>query len=231
MKLLALETATEACSVAVLVDGEVHERFEIAPRRHAELALPWAGQLLAEVGVAKSQLDAIAVGRGPGAFTGVRLAIAIAQGIALALDRPLLPVSTLAALAMRAPGNGDVLAAIDARMGEVYWAPFELRDGEAVALAGEQVSKPEAVSIDGEDWHGVGTGFAAQDGQLATRLAAQLATVDAATLPHAADIARLAVFACQRGQAVPPERLEPAYLRNNVALTLAEQVELRARKG
>ena len=78
MKLLALETATEACSVAVLVDGEVHERFEIAPRRHAELALPWAGQLLAEVGVAKSQLDAIAVGRGPGAFTGVRLAIAIA---------------------------------------------------------------------------------------------------------------------------------------------------------
>ena len=114
MKLLALETATEACSVAVLVDGEVHERFEIAPRRHAELALPWAGQLLAEVGVAKSQLDAIAVGRGPGAFTGVRLAIAIAQGIALALNRPLLPVSTLAALAMRAPGNGDVLAAIDA---------------------------------------------------------------------------------------------------------------------
>ena len=231
MKLLALETATEACSVAVLVDGEVHERFEIAPRRHAELALPWAGQLLAEVGVAKSQLDAIAVGRGPGAFTGVRLAIAIAQGIALALNRPLLPVSTLAALAMRAPGNGDVLAAIDARMGEVYWAPFELRDGEAVALAGEQVSKPEAVSVDGEDWHGVGTGFAAQDGQLATRLAAQLATVDAAALPHAADIARLAVFACQRGQAVPPERLEPAYLRNNVALTLAEQVELRARKG
>ena len=73
--------------------------------------------------------------------------------------------------------------------------------------------------------------FAAQDGQLATRLAAQLATVDAAALPHAADIARLAVFACQRGQAVPPERLEPAYLRNNVALTLAEQVELRARKG
>ena len=96
MRLLAFETATEACSVAVLVDGETHERFEIAPRRHAELALPWAGQLLAEAGVSKSQIDAIAVGRGPGAFTGVRLAIAIAQGIALALDRPLLPVSTLA---------------------------------------------------------------------------------------------------------------------------------------
>ena len=116
MKLLALETSTEACSVAVWIDGEVRERFELAPRRHAELALPWAEQLLAEAGIAKSQLDAIAVGRGPGAFTGVRLAIAIAQGIALALDRPVLPVSTLAALAMRAQGD-RIIAAIDARMG------------------------------------------------------------------------------------------------------------------
>ena len=104
MRLLAIETATEACSVAVLVDGAVIERFEIAPRRHTELVLPWADALLAEAGIAKSQLDAIAVGRGPGAFTGVRLAIALAQGIALALDRPLLPVSTLAALAMQASG-------------------------------------------------------------------------------------------------------------------------------
>ena len=98
MKLLAFETSTEACSVALWLDGAVHERFELAPRRHAELALPWAEQLLAEAGVAKSQLDAIATGRGPGAFTGVRLGVAIAQGIALALDRPVLPVSTLATL-------------------------------------------------------------------------------------------------------------------------------------
>ena len=130
MKLLALETATEACSVAVLVDGELRERFDIAPRRHAELALPWAEALLADAGVAKSQLDAIAVGRGPGAFTGVRLAIALAQGIALALDRPLVPVSTLAVLASQVPpppviaGEGGcdigvphrILAAIDAKI-------------------------------------------------------------------------------------------------------------------
>ncbi len=233
LNLLAIETSTEACSVALWRDGEVFERFDIAPRRHAELTLPWVDAVLAQAGIAKTALDAIAVGVGPGAFTGVRLGVSLAQGMALALGLPAIGISTLAALAMRAAaGDGSrVVAAIDARMGEVYWAPFELRDGEAVALAGEQVSKPEAVSIDGEDWHGVGTGFAAQDGQLATRLAAQLATVDAAALPHAADIARLAVFACQRGQAVPPERLEPAYLRNNVALTLAEQVELRARKG
>ena len=106
MNLLAFELSTEACSVALWVDGDVRERHEIAPRRHAELALPWAEALLAEAGIAKSQLDAIAVGRGPGAFTGVRLGVAIAQGIALALDRHAVPVSTLAALAMRSVALG-----------------------------------------------------------------------------------------------------------------------------
>src|SRR5690606_41736875 len=106
--------------------GEVRERFEVAPRRHAELALPWAERLLAEAGVARTALDAIAVGRGPGAFTGVRLGVAIAQGIALALDLPVAPVSTLAAPAT--PAGGDrILAAIDARMGEVYLGAFERR--------------------------------------------------------------------------------------------------------
>lgn len=229
MRLLAFETATEACSVAVLVDGAVHERFEIAPRRHAELSLPWAERLLAEAGVAKSQLDAIAVGRGPGAFTGVRLAIAIAQGIALALDRPLLPVSTLAALAMRAPGDGKVLAAIDARMGEIYVATFR-REGEGVfASSDEAVVAPADYPLpEGGDWQGVGTGFGAADGRLQARLQGRLASVDATALPHAADVARLGALAYARGEAVAPERIEPAYLRNNVALTIAEQQALRA---
>src|SRR6476620_7505464 len=104
MKLLAFETATEACSVALWIDGRVVERYDLAPRRHAELALPWADALLAEAGIARAQIDAIAVGRGPGAFTGVRLAIALAQGVALGLDRPLVPVSTLEALAFDADG-------------------------------------------------------------------------------------------------------------------------------
>ena len=228
MKLLALETATEACSVALWLDGEVLERFEIAPRRHAELTLPWAEQLLADAGVAKSQLDAIAIGRGPGAFTGVRLAIAIGQGIALALDRPIVPVSTLAALALQAPGP-RVLAAIDARMGEVYSASFELRDGGAVPLDAERVAAPDAVQLiaEGEGWHGVGTGFAAQDHALASRLRPHFASIDANALPHAADVARLGVLAFARGEAVAPELAEPAYLRNNVALTIAEQQALR----
>ena len=227
MKLLAIETATEACSVAVWIDGEVHERFEIAPRRHAELTLPWAEQLLADTGVAKSQLDAIAVGRGPGAFTGVRLAIALAQGIALALDRPLLPVSTLAALAMRAQGD-DIIAAIDAHMGEIYAATFRREGGGVVAGSDERVIAPAEYPLpEGDGWHGAGTGFAAADGLLRARLQGRLASVDAAALPHAADVARLGALAFARGEAVAPERIEPAYLRNNVALTIAEQQALR----
>jgi tRNA threonylcarbamoyladenosine biosynthesis protein TsaB len=228
MKLLAFETATEACSVALWLDGDVHERFEIAPRRHAELSLPWADQLLADAGVKKSQLDAIAIGRGPGAFTGVRLAIAIGQGIALALDRPVVPVSTLAALALQA-GGPRVLAAIDARMGEVYTAAFELRDGDAIAVSEERVCAPDAVSLpdESEDWHGIGTGFAAGDGALALRLRACFTRIDAGALPRAADVARLAAHAYARGDSLAPERVEPAYLRNNVALTIAEQQALR----
>ncbi len=228
MKLLAIETSTEACSIAVLIDGAVIERFEIAPRRHTELALPWAEALLAEAGIVKSQLDAIAVGRGPGAFTGVRLAIALAQGIALALDRPLLPVSTLAALAMRSTGDA-IIAAIDARMGEIYVASFQ-RDGDGVvATSDEIVIAPDVYAPpDRMGWHGVGTGFAAADGALATHLKAQLATVNAAALPHAADIARLGALSFARGEAIAPEHIEPAYLRNNVALTSAEQQALRA---
>ena len=228
MKLLAFELATEACSVALWVDGEVCERFELAPRRHAELALPWAGQLLADAGIARSQLDAIALGRGPGAFTGVRLAIAIGQGIAMALDRPIVPISTLAALALQAPGP-RVLAAIDARMGEVYSARFELRDGDAIALGGERIDAPDAVPLTdpGEGWHGVGTGFDACDGALGKRLSGRLHSIDAAALPHAGDIARLAAPAFARGEAMTPERVEPAYLRNNVALTIREQQALR----
>lgn len=232
MKLLAFETATEGCSVAVWIDGAVRERFELAPRRHAELALPWAEALLADAGIARTQLDAIAVGRGPGAFTGVRLAISLAQGIALALDRPVVPVSTLATLAMQ--GQGHVLAAIDARMGEVYLGAFA-REGEGVvALGREAVAAPADAQIDAGNaardatrWQGIGTGFVAVEGALRTRLGSALSRVDAEALPRAADTARLAAAAFARGEAIAPERVEPAYLRDNVALTLAEQVALR----
>ena len=240
MKLLAVETSTEACSVALWIDGQVHERFEIAPRRHTELVLPWAGELLAEAGICKSQLDAIAVGRGPGAFTGVRLAVALVQGMALALDRPVVPVSTLAALALQAAmpvhtaqqaGEQDpcILAAIDARMGELYLGLFR-RDAQQllVALADEWMALPSAPNVPTTArLIGVGSGFSADAQALVPALGETLEHFDAEALPHAADIARLAALAFARGEAIAADMLEPAYLRNKVALTLTEQATAR----
>ncbi len=235
MKLLAIETSTEACSVALLIDGEVRELHEIAPRRHTELVLPWASQLLAEAGIARSQLDAIAVGRGPGAFTGVRLAVALVQGMALALDRPVLPISTLAALAAplaramlsdgAVPGLSGILATIDARMGELYLGLFVADATRLVRELGEEwMALPsQAVLPHGLNLVGAGTGFAAGDGALVHLLAGNLRSFDAAALPHAADIAALAALAYDRGEAIAPDLLQPAYLRNKVALTLLEQ--------
>ena len=226
MKLLAIETATEACSVALFVDGNVRERFEIAPRRHAELALPMADALIVESGIAKSALDAIAVGRGPGAFTGVRLAIAVAQGLALALDRPVVPVSTLAALALEAQAirhdDAGVLAAIDARMGEVYAGTFAFdADGLVSALGEEVLVRPDAIARPAGALIGVGSGFATYGDALRARIA-PLAVAPYA-LPRASGVARLAARAFARGEGVDAADAQPVYLRDKVALTLAEQ--------
>ena len=230
MKLLAFETATEACSVALYIDGEIRERFEIAPKQHTQLALPWAEQLLAEAGVKKSQLDAIAVGIGPGAFTGVRLAVALAQGIALALDKPVLPVSTLAALAMQAADlkAERILAAIDARMGEIYCAEFRLNADKLVdAISEEIVIAPEAYNLElDSSIVGVGTGFGANNAALQNNLKSQLIECRADALPRASDIIKLAVRDYLLGKMTAPDNLEPAYLRNKVALTLKEQGKL-----
>lgn len=227
MKILAFETATEACSVALCIDGEVRERFEIAPKQHTALALPWAEQLLAEAGIKKSGLDAIAVGIGPGAFTGVRLAVALVQGIALALDKPVLPISTLAALAMQGVDlkADQILAAIDARMGEIYCAGFRLNgDGLVESISEEIVIAPEAYQFESQELiSGVGTGFSANNGVLETNLKSRLIACRSEALPHAADVARLAMRDYALGKMIAPDHLEPAYLRNKVALTLKEQ--------
>ena len=239
MKILAIETSTEACSVALWIDGQVRERFEIAPRRHTELVLPWAGELLAEAGIARSQLDAIAVGRGPGAFTGVRLAVALVQGMALALDLPVLPVSTLAALALQAepasthetePDGECILAAIDARMDELYLGLFRRDAGELLRPVGVEWMAPGSLpDVPGTDrLIGAGSGFAAGSEALVTALGGRLLRFDSRALPHAADVARLGALAHARGEAIAADLLEPAYLRNKVALTLAEQAASRS---
>jgi len=225
--LLALETATEACSVALYVDGEVHERFAVAPRQHTQLCLPWAEELLVQAGIARSQIDAIAVGRGPGAFTGVRLGIALAQGIALALDRPVLPVSTLHILALRAPSSAaQVLACMDARMGEIYAARYTRNQtGSLVLQDTEQLLAPDALVLpeNSQNWFGVGSGFSANNALLEKRLQPHSHSIDKQALPRASDLLTLAVPAFMQGEGVGAEQVQAAYLRNNVALTLNEQ--------
>jgi tRNA threonylcarbamoyladenosine biosynthesis protein TsaB len=220
MNILAIDTAEDACSAALLVDGAVHSRFEIAPRRHSELILPMMDQLLAEAGLALRGLDAIAFGRGPGSFTGVRIAAAVAQGAAFAADRPVVPVSTLQALAARArreSGAGNVLAALDARMGEVYWSgvPAGAAEGDVRV---EQVLSPEAVPVPGAGrWTGVGSGWRAYADVLNARLGSCLDRVDPTLRVHAHDVAVLGGELLQQGRAVAPDQAVPVYLRDEVA--------------
>lgn len=225
MILLAFETATEACSVALLQHDSVIERFELAPRRHAELALPMAESLLAEAGLARSAIDGIAFGRGPGAFTGVRLAVALAQGLGLALDRPLYPVSTLAALAEPAVAvDGAVLALIDARMDEVYAAAFDVVAGEMQPLDEERVLPPESLRLpERPRWRVRGSGWASFAPRLQPAFGPAHIEAEGDALPHAASVARLAAAMHRRGEGLAPEFAQPTYLRDKVAQTLVEQ--------
>nr|WP_298140199.1 tRNA (adenosine(37)-N6)-threonylcarbamoyltransferase complex dimerization subunit type 1 TsaB [uncultured Pseudomonas sp.] len=217
--LLALDTATEACSVALLHDGRVISHYEVIPRLHAQRLLPMIKDLLAEAAVPLSALDAIAFGRGPGAFTGVRIAVGVVQGLAFALDRPVLPISNLAVLAQRAQrehGAMQVAAAIDARMDEVYWGCYRADNGEMRLLGNEAVLAPEQAilppAVSG-DWFGAGTGW----GTFAARIAAQVVDQDGAMLPHAEDLLSLARFAWARGEALSADEAQPVYLRDKVA--------------
>ncbi len=217
--LLALDTATEACSVALLHDGKVLSHYEVIPRQHAQRLLPMIQTLLDEAGIALSAVDGLAFGRGPGAFTGVRIAVGVVQGLAFALDRPVVPVSNLAVLAQRAwreQGVSQVAAAIDARMDEVYWGCYGLDQGEMRLYGSEAVLPPEQVSLPRgatADWFGAGTGW----GTHAVRLPQAVTAWDGNLLPHAQDLLQLAGFAWARGEAVAADQAQPVYLRDNVA--------------
>ena len=219
MKILALDTATEACSAALLCGGSVYERHDIAPRRHAELVLPMVDGVLAEAGVGLADLDAIAFGRGPGAFTGVRIAAGVTQGLALGAGLPVIPVSSLAALAQPALGKAAVvLPAIDARMGEVYWAAYESgQDGLVTALTGEQVASPDAVQVPSTGQiFGVGSGWGAYRERLERILDGRISGVDPDRFPLAKDMLPLAVREYKAGRCVSAEQALPVYLRDNV---------------
>jgi tRNA threonylcarbamoyladenosine biosynthesis protein TsaB len=221
MKLLALDTATENCSAALLIGTQVLEREFESPRGHAEHLLPMIEALLSEAGVRLGALDAIVFGRGPGSFTGVRLAASITQGLAFAANRPVVAISDLAAVAQQAftlaPQCTGVLVCNDARMGEVYWAPYLRRAGLPEPAAAEQVSPPAAVRTpSGTALAGVGRGFAAH-----AALAAQAGVVVPAgwerLLPRAADLLHLAVPEVEAGRVLAPCEALPIYVRDSVA--------------
>ena len=149
-KILIIDTSTEACSAALTIDGHISAQFEVAPRIHTKLILPMIDHIMTQAKITVNDLTAIAWGRGPGSFTGVRIGSGIMQGLAFGSDKPVLPISTLAAMAQQAieaHNATDILAAIDARMGEVYWGRFTNIDGLAVLVDQEQVIKPDLLAL------------------------------------------------------------------------------------
>jgi len=217
MNLLAIETATRFCSVVLDLDGRRLRRAAEGTRTHAEVLLPWIAELLSEAGLSYADLDAIAVDRGPGGFTSLRIGLGVAQGIALAHDLACHPVSSLAALAQRARPNGysgAMLTAMDARMGEVYTAAWELRPGEPPrALDPEQLLAPDAVRPpEALEYIAAGDAFDIHRETLAPDLLIHARQILPAQWPDADAIATLG----PRIPAVPAHRLEPVYLRDRV---------------
>jgi tRNA threonylcarbamoyladenosine biosynthesis protein TsaB len=223
MKILALDTATEACSAALYLDGEITQKYRVAPREHSHILLPMIEQLLVDSANRVSDLDAVAFGRGPGSFMGVRIAAGVTQGIAFAWDLPVIPVSTLATIAQAAHaefGAAKVLSAIDARMNEVYWGAYTLADNGCMQLVGkESVIPPGQVSMpEGSAWTGAGTGWSAYHEALTAVVGAEaLLTVEAECLPSAEAVLKLAVPEFEAGRYVPAAKAVPVYLRDNVA--------------
>ena len=218
VKLLGIETATEACSAAVLVNDEVVERFEISPRKHNELILPMCEAVLADAGISLRQLDGIAFGCGPGAFTGIRIAASVTQGIALAHDLPVASISTLANLAYQAPVDIDelIMPAIDARMDEVYWGLY-VKTLEGVELvADEKVQLPNQVSVDDEISYGLGTGWGSYKEELVKKLTINSENIIEDALPHAKMTVRLARQKYLNQEMVDAMHALPVYLRNQV---------------
>lgn len=218
MKLLALDTATEACTVALWADGAVIERFELGSQ-HSERILPMVQEVLAEAGLTLTQLDAIAFGRGPGSFTGLRIGAGVTQGLAFGADLPVVPVSSLAALAqgLDAP---KVLAAFDARMQQVYWGAYVRNAQGLMGFQGSEiVIAPKDVPLpDDAGWIGAGSGWDQYAGALSLRLGDKIKEWRRQCFPRARHIAKLGAAAFQAGQTVPPEQALPVYVRDEVAV-------------
>ncbi len=212
----------DACSAALLIEGEVIERYELAPREHARLILKMIDAVLIEGDISLHSLDALAFGCGPGAFTGLRIAASVAQGIAFTTDLPTVPVSSLAAIAREGAnqaGCSRIAVAVDARMQEVYWATYLVDQDETVKLSGtEKVCSSGLVALPkgekGKDWFGAGSGWGTYGDMLKDNLGIEHFAEDC--YPRAGDIATLGVAAYRQGNIVTPDRIVPVYLRDKV---------------
>lgn len=222
LRILAIDTATESCSVAVWNEGVVASRFEISPREHTQKILPMVKSALEEANITLQSLDVLAFGRGPGSFTGVRIGVGVAQGIALGAELPMIGISSLATMAegvFRTTGIKQVLVAIDARMGEIYCAQYQRNDaGVWMGEDTEAVMKPEqlieALQSTKGTWAIAGTGWQAYP-DLKEALPFTVVETEI-TLPAAQDMLPLAVTAWHEGKSTKVEDAEPVYLRNEV---------------
>lgn len=222
MKFVCFDTATDALACALWSDGELIEHDEPAPRQHADRLLSVVDRVLAEAGTPRSALDAVGFGRGPGSFTGLRIAAGVAQGLAFALDVPAVPVSTLAAIAqgsLRENGSQRVLVLLDARLGEVYAGAMRADRGIMRPAREEWRCLPEdlgaALGADG-GWTGCGPGWSVCTDALAGGLGARLERIEPGRLPRARDLAALVRAAWEEGLSVTAERALPVYLRRRV---------------
>ncbi|WP_428035281.1 tRNA (adenosine(37)-N6)-threonylcarbamoyltransferase complex dimerization subunit type 1 TsaB [Amphritea sp.] len=218
--ILTLDTSTDACSVALSLDGVVQEDFRIIPRQHTRQLLPMVDQMLKTAGLKVSQLDAIAFGRGPGSFAGIRIATGTAQGLAFAADLPVLPVSTLAAIALKAAREHNVdriVSTLDARMNELYSCAYQMRDGLPVALGNETVSAPENIVLpDGDNWFAAGRGWVYLE-QMSAEVRQAVTTPVLDIYPAAGVMSELALDAYLRGEGMAAELAQPVYLRDEVS--------------
>jgi tRNA threonylcarbamoyladenosine biosynthesis protein TsaB len=223
MRILAFDTSTEYCSVALLLDGALSIREIHAGQTHSQLLLPMCQEVLAEAQISLAQLDGIAFGAGPGSFTGLRIACAVAQGLAFGADLPVLGMGTLLALA-EASGTERVIACLDARMGEVYHAAYQRNESDWITASEPQLCAPQQVPIpEGTGWSGCGSGFKVYAEPLQARYGTALAGMRPELYPHAREIARLAAPRIAAGQGVAAELAVPFYIRDKVALKICER--------
>ena len=218
MKILAIDTATEACSVALLIDGACQEIFEIIPRQHTERVLPMVDTLLKEADLALSQLDSLAFNCGPGSFTGVRVGTSVTQGLAFSHDLPVIPVSSLAALAQfafRTENKEKVLSTIDARMNEMYWGCYQVENG-LMSLVNEEKVSPATSVVNEGDWHCLGSGWDTFETELKQSKLVNITSFTNECFPHAQDVAVLAADLYLKGKTVSAENAIPSYIRDEV---------------